>query len=73
MVRAGDEGLNVGQFGQQLDRQASTLAHHLKTLIDDGLAIQDRQRRQIVNRVNYEAMHVTISFLTAECCVGSNS
>lgn len=70
LVRAGDEGLNVGEIGQHLDRPASTLAHHLKTLVDAGLLTQERQGRQIVNRVNYEAMRGTVSFLTAECCVG---
>lgn len=70
LVRAGDEGLNVGEIGQHLDMAASTLAHHLKTLVDAGLVIQERQGRQIVNRVDYRAMRGTVSFLTAECCVG---
>ena len=70
LVRAGDEGLNVGEIGQHLDMAASTLAHHLKTLVDAGLVIQERQGRQIVNRVDYRAMRDTVSFLTAECCIG---
>lgn len=70
LVRAGDAGLNVGDIGQHLDRAASTLAHHLKSLVDAGLVIQERQGRQIVNRVDYDAMRRTVSFLTAECCVG---
>ena len=70
LVRAGEEGLNVGEIGQHLDMAASTLAHHLKTLVDAGLVIQERQGRQIVNRVDYGAMRGTVSFLTSECCVG---
>jgi ArsR family transcriptional regulator len=70
LVRAGDDGLNVGEIGQHLDMAASTLAHHLGALVDAGLVIQERQGRQIVNRVDYEAMRRTVSFLTAECCVG---
>lgn len=70
LVRAGDDGLNVGEIGQHLNMAASTLAHHLGALVDAGLVIQERQGRQIVNRVDYEAMHGTVSFLTAECCVG---
>ncbi|WP_319413213.1 metalloregulator ArsR/SmtB family transcription factor [uncultured Cohaesibacter sp.] len=70
LVRAGDEGLNVGEIGQHLDMAASTLAHHLKVLVDAGLVIQERQGRQIVNRVDYDEMRNTISFLTAECCAG---
>lgn len=70
LVRAGDEGLNVGEIGQHLNMAASTLAHHLGALVDADLVIQERQGRQIVNRVDYEAMRRTVSFLTAECCVG---
>lgn len=70
LVRAGDGGLNVGEIGQQLDMAASTLAYHLGTLVDAKLVIQERQGRQIVNRVDYEVMRQTVSFLTAECCVG---
>lgn len=70
LVQAGDEGLNVGEVGQHLDMAASTLAHHLKALVDAGLVIQERQGRQIVNRVDYDAMRAIVSFLTAECCVG---
>lgn len=70
LVRAGEDGLNVGEIGQHLDMAASTLAHHLGALVDAGLVIQERHGRQIVNRVDYDAMRTTISFLTAECCVG---
>ncbi len=70
LVRAGHDGLNVGEIGAHLDIAASTLAHHLKALVDAGLVIQERQGRQIVNRVDFEAMRRTVSFLTAECCVG---
>lgn len=70
LVRAGEEGLNVGEIGQHLDIAASTLAHHLGTLVDAGLVIQERQGRQIVNRVDFDQMRAAMSFLTAECCVG---
>lgn len=70
LVRAGDGGLNVGEIGQHLDMPASTLAHHLGALVDAGLVLQERQGRQIVSRVDYDAMRQTVSFLTAECCVG---
>lgn len=70
LVRAGDEGLNVGEIGHHLGMAASTLAHHLNALVAAGLVLQERQGRQIVNRVDYEAMRRTVSFLTAECCVG---
>ncbi|XHY16269.1 hypothetical protein SuNHUV7_10570 (plasmid) [Pseudoseohaeicola sp. NH-UV-7] len=70
LVRAGNDGLNIGEIGDHLGMAASTLAYHLKTLVDAGLVTQERQGRQIMNRVDFDVMHQTLSFLTAECCTG---
>lgn len=70
LVRAGHEGLNVSDIGDHLGAAPSTLAHHLKSLVDAGLVLQQRQGRQIVNRVDFDAIQRTVAFLTAECCVG---
>ncbi|MGX1306625.1 ArsR family transcriptional regulator [Amorphus suaedae] len=70
LVRAGNDGLNVGEIGRHLAMPASTLAHHLGGLVDAGLVIQERRGRQIVNRVDYAAMRETLSFLSTECCTG---
>jgi len=70
LVRAGEDGLNVGEIGRHLGMPPSTLAHHLKGLVDAGLVLQERRGRQIVNRVDYAVMRRTVSFLSAECCTG---
>ncbi|SEK40651.1 transcriptional regulator, ArsR family [Pacificibacter marinus] len=70
LVRAGNDGLNIGDIGTHLGMAASTLAYHIKTLVDAGLVTQERQGRQIVNRVDFDVMHQTVSFLTSECCTG---
>lgn len=70
LVRAGQEGLNVGEIGAHLKMPASTLAHHLSTLVDAGLVIQERRGREVVNRADYEAMQRTVGFLTDKCCTG---
>ncbi|MDZ7710750.1 MAG: metalloregulator ArsR/SmtB family transcription factor [Roseovarius sp.] len=70
LVRAGDEGLSVGEVGQHLGHAPSTLAHHLSTLVDAGLVTQERQGRTILNRVEFAAMRSMLDFLTAECCTG---
>ena len=70
LVRAGHDGMNVGDIGQHLSMAPSTLAHHLGTLVEAGLVTQERQGRLILNRVDYEVMNQTLAFLTAECCVG---
>jgi DNA-binding transcriptional ArsR family regulator len=70
LVRAGDAGLNVGDIAQHLKMPASTLAHHLSTLVAAGLVIQERQGREVVNRVDYDVMNRTVGFLTDQCCTG---
>ena len=42
LVRAGDPGLAVGKLQSRLSIPASTLSHHLKTLIIVGLISQER-------------------------------
>lgn len=70
LVKAGADGLNVGDIGQHLSMAPSTLAHHLGALVDAGLVRQDREGRQILNRVDFAMMNQTVAFLTSECCVG---
>jgi DNA-binding transcriptional ArsR family regulator len=70
LVKAGDEGLRVSDVGDHLGLAPSTLAHHLSTLVDAGLVVQDKQGREVFNRVDYPAMRRVLDFLTSECCTG---
>lgn len=70
LVQAGTDGLNISEIGQHLDMAPSTLAYHIKTLVDAGLITQERRGREIVNRVDFDVMHQTVAFLTSNCCVG---
>lgn len=70
LVRAGDDGLSIGDIIDHLDIAPSTLAHHLSTLVEAGLVTQEKQGRTVINRVDYAVMHRTVDFLTAECCSG---
>ena len=72
LVRAGEDGLNVGEIGAHLKIPASTRAHHLSTLVAAGLVLQERQGREVVNRADYVAMRRTVAFLTENCCIGVN-
>ena len=70
LVKAGSDGLRVGDIKEHLDLPASTLAHHLSTLVDAELVTQEKQGREIFNKANYPAMMQVVSFLTSECCSG---
>ena|ERR1700730_6282907 len=68
LVRAGDPGLSVGKLQTRLSIPASTLSHHLKTLIIVGLVTQQRDATTLICRANYPVMRGLLDFLVAECC-----
>jgi DNA-binding transcriptional ArsR family regulator len=70
LVTAGPEGLTVGEIGRHVGLAPSTLAHHLKSLCDAGLVLQERKGREVMNRANYDLMDGLVSFLTEACCSG---
>lgn len=70
LVQAGEGGLRVSDIGRLLGLAPSTLAHHLSTLVDAGLVVQEKQGREVFNRADYPAMRRVLHFLTAECCAG---
>ena len=63
LVKAGDEGLRVSDIGAHLGLAPSTL-------VDAGLVLQEKQGREVLNKVDYPAMHGVLAFLTSECCAG---
>ncbi len=68
LVRAGDPGLAVGKLQSRLSIPASTLSHHLKSLIIVGLITQERDATTLICRANYAVMRGLVDFLVAECC-----
>ncbi len=72
LVRAGDSGMPVGKLQGKLDIAASTLSHHLKTLIIVGLVTQERDSTILICRANYPVMQGLVEFLVDECCADSD-
>ena len=68
LVKAGDNGLSVGRLQSKLDVAASTLSHHLKTMLMVGLIDRERQSTTLICRATYEIMRSLVGFLVAECC-----
>lgn len=69
LVRAGDNGLSVGRLQARLDVAASTLSHHLKSLMIVSLVTQERQATTLICRANYDVMNGLVAFLVDECCI----
>ena len=73
IVRAGSEGLNVGQLGDRTGITGSTLTHHLKILNHAGLIEQTREGRSIICiAAAYDEMRELSDYLLAECCADSD-
>lgn len=70
LVRAGRDGLNIGQIQDQLGTAPSTLAHHIQTLVHAGLVVQDKQGREVICTAEFETMEKIVAYLTDECCKG---
>ena len=70
LVRAGPEGLNIGEIGRLLGLAPSTLAHHLGALVAAGLVAQEKRGRETINRAQFPAMRALLGYVEAECCAG---
>jgi len=70
LIRAGEDGLSVGEISRHLKLAPSTLAHHLRALVDARLVIQEKRGREVNNRADFAAMRQMMGFLTSQCCKG---
>ena len=70
LVRAGPEGLAVGQIQAALGVPGSTLNHHLTRLLWVGLIGQERHGRRLICAANCEELNKILAFLQRECCEG---
>jgi DNA-binding transcriptional ArsR family regulator len=70
LVKAGKDGLTVGEIQSRLSVAASTLAHHLATLAKAGLIDQERHGRETLCRANYARVDGLVGYLTENCCAG---
>ena len=72
LVRAGPEGLSIGELGARSGVTGSTLTHHMKILALAGLVRQERRGRSIIcAAVAYDELRALSEFLLRECCADS--
>lgn len=68
LVRAGEEGLMVSALQARTGIAASTLAHHLKAMVQAGILEQERHGRSIYCRARYDRLQALAGFILSECC-----
>lgn len=71
LVVAGPEGVTPGELAESLDVAPTTLSFHLKELTHAGLISQERVGRNLLYRADFDKMNGVLSFLTANCCRGT--
>ena len=67
LIRAGSEGMTVGDIQSKLEIPNSTLSHHLDRLRIEGFLNMRRDRQWIWYSVNVEVIGRLVSFLCARC------
>ncbi len=70
LVRAGQEGLPVGEIQSHLVIPGSTLSHHLTHLRSVGLIWQEREGTILRCYVDYKKLEGLAAYLMEECCTG---
>jgi ArsR family transcriptional regulator len=68
LVRAGDDGLAVGQIQKQLNIPGSTLTHHIAHLKSAGVIRQLRQQATLICTIEFNLLRDLVDYLTEECC-----
>lgn len=73
LVRAGPDGLSMGELGARSGITGSTLTHHLKILAAANLVRQERQGRSIICAgADFSAVEALSTFLLRHCCADAS-
>lgn len=70
LIKAGRDGLSIGDIQAHLEIPASTLSFHLRGLVGAGLVEQEKRGRMVMCRPCYNRVNDAIAFLKEECCAG---
>jgi ArsR family transcriptional regulator len=70
LIKAGRDGLPIGDIHGRLDIPLSTLAFHLRGLSEAELIEQEKQGRSVLCRPRFDRINEAIAFLKDECCAG---
>lgn len=73
LVRAGPDGLSMGELGERSGVSGSTLTHHLRFLTHAGLVTQAKQGRSIIcAAVAYDMAEALSKYLLRHCCADAS-
>jgi ArsR family transcriptional regulator len=70
LIKAGPDGLAIGEIQEHLEIPASTLAFHMRGIVAAGLVSQEKLGRVVLCRPCFDRINEAVAFLKKECCVG---
>ncbi len=73
LVRAGPDGLTIGELGERTGVTGSTLTHHMRVLSQSGLVSQAKDGRRILSTADIEGVQSLSDFLLSQCCADTDS
>jgi DNA-binding transcriptional ArsR family regulator len=70
LVRAGPQGLSVGELAAKLEVPLSTLSRHLDQLQQGRLLRTWREGRHVLHAIDWDGTRALLAYLTDDCCQG---
>ena len=70
LVRHEPDGLATGELVQALGLTQSTFSTHLAVLAKAGLVRAEKRGRNLIQRVDIDALRALMVFLAKDCCQG---
>ncbi|MCC6765562.1 MAG: helix-turn-helix transcriptional regulator [Deltaproteobacteria bacterium] len=68
LVRAGHDGMTVGEIHQAMQRPTSTVTFHLRELVAAGLVSQERAGRSVRCRAEFAVLGAVLDDVRTACC-----
>ena len=68
LVRAGNDGLAVGEIQKKLKVPGSTLTHHITHLESAGVITKQRYQAMLICKIEFDLLQNLVDYLTEECC-----
>lgn len=73
IVQAGPDGAAAGDIQSHVDLPASTLSHHLKRLVDAGVATTRSEGTFHFYAADYGSLRALTDYLWEDCCKNGKS
>lgn len=69
LIKAGRIGVPVGDLQKECNIPNSTLSHHISSLMEQGLIVQQKEGRFLFCVINYSKIEYLKIFLEKDCCI----